>query len=221
MLVADTAHAFPLFPSLILSQTFKVKHMKTNYAYLTRLTATFGFLLWLSLSLSAQGLYQLTGKPELKVMGGSTLHDWEMVATTAIGKAEMTIKNQEIQAIRMAEVTMKATALKSGKNQMDDITYKALKAGKHPNITFHLISFKNLGGNKASITGNLTIAGTTKPVTFEVLTLVKGQIVELKGETSCKMTDFNITPPTAMLGTIKTDNKIKISFKTSFNLINT
>jgi hypothetical protein len=34
------------------------------------------------------------------------------------------------------------------------------------------------------------------------------------------MTDFGVTPPTAMFGTIKTDDNIKISFKTNFNLIN-
>ena len=194
--------------------------MKLNYTNLLRITATLGLMLCLSLSLSAQNLYQLTGKPELKVMGGSTLHDWEMVASTASGKAQITLDNQNIQAISLAEVTMKTTALKSGKDQMDGITYKALKAEKNPNISFKLISFKSLGGNRSSVTGNLTIAGTTKPVTFEMQSLVKGQIVELKGETTFKMTDFGVTPPTAMFGTIKTDDNIKISFKTNFNLIN-
>ena len=194
--------------------------MKLNYTNLLRITATLGLMLCLSLSLSAQNLYQLTGKPELKVIGGSTLHDWEMVASTASGKAQITLDNQNIQAISLAEVTMKTTALKSGKDQMDEIAYKALKAEKNPNISFKLISFKSLGGNRSSITGNLTIAGTTKPVTFEMQSLVKGQIVELKGETTFKMTDFGVTPPTAMFGTIKTDDNIKISFKTNFNLIN-
>jgi polyisoprenoid-binding protein YceI len=194
--------------------------MKLNYTNLLRITATLGLMLCLSLSLSAQNLYQLTGKPELKVIGGSTLHDWEMVASTASGKAQITLDNQNIQAISLAEVTMKTTALKSGKDQMDEIAYKALKAEKNPNISFKLISFKSLGGNRSSVTGNLTIAGTTKPVTFEMQSLVKGQIVELKGETTFKMTDFQVTPPTAMFGTIKTDDNIKISFKTNFNLIN-
>jgi polyisoprenoid-binding protein YceI len=194
--------------------------MKLIYTNIPRITATLGLMLCLSLSLSAQNLYQLTGKPELKVMGGSTLHDWEMVASTASGKAQITLDNQNIQAISLAEVTMKTTALKSGKDQMDEIAYKALKAEKNPNISFKLISFKSLGGNRSSVTGNLTIAGTTKPVTFEMQSLVKGQIVELKGETTFKMTDFQVTPPTAMFGTIKTDDNIKISFKTNFNLIN-
>ncbi|GEO03600.1 hypothetical protein AAE02nite_12640 [Adhaeribacter aerolatus] len=194
--------------------------MKLKYSNMPHLTATLGLMLGLSLSLSAQNIYHLTGKPELKVMGGSTLHDWEMVATAATGKAEITLDNQSIQGIRLAEVTMKTTALKSGKGQMDDIAYKALKAEKNPNINFRLTSFKSLGGNKANVAGYLTIAGTTRPVNFEVLSLVKGQTVELKGESTFKMTDFQVTPPTAMFGTIKTEDEVTISFKANFNTIN-
>ena len=179
-----------------------------------------GLILSLSLPLQAQNMYQLAGKPELKVMGGSTIHDWEMVASAATGKADILVDRQNITAIRMAEVTMKATSLKSGKGQMDDIAYKSLKAAKNPNISFKLTSFKNLGSNKASVTGNLTVAGTTKPVTFLVQYLVKGDVVNLEGRTNFNMTDYNIKPPTAMLGTIKTDDKVTISFKALFNLIN-
>lgn len=191
-----------------------------NTSTTIRTTLTLALMLCMSLALSAQGLYQLSGKPELKVFGGSTLHDWEMVATAASGKAELTIDGQNIKAIPMAEVTMKATALKSGKGQMDELAYKALKADKNPNIHFKLTSYKNLGGNKASVTGNLTIAGTTKPITFQVLYLVKGEAVKIEGDTSFKMTDFNMTPPTAVFGTIKTEDKVKVSFKMNLNLIN-
>lgn len=177
-------------------------------------------MLSLSLSLSAQSLYQLTGNPELKVIGGSTIHDWEMVATSATGKAAIMLDRQSIQDIRMGEISMKATALKSGKGQMDNIAYKAMKTEKNPNIYFKLTSFKNLGGNKAAVIGNLTIAGTTRPVTFQVQSLVRGEIVEVQGETHFNMTDFNIDPPTAMFGTIKTDDKVRIAFKTNFKSTN-
>jgi polyisoprenoid-binding protein YceI len=194
--------------------------MKVTYSNILRIASMLGLMLCLCHSLSAQNLYQLAAKPELKVMGGSTLHDWEMVASTASGKAAMTIDDQGIQAIHMAEVTMKSTALKSGNGKMDEIAYKALQTGKNPDIHFRLITFKNLGGNRASVTGNLTIAGTTKPVIFEVYYLVKKQVVELTGETSFRMTDFGVSPPTAMLGAIRTADNIKISFKANFNRIN-
>ncbi|MBC5993518.1 YceI family protein [Pontibacter cellulosilyticus] len=191
-----------------------------NIPKILRFAFVLAAVLCMSLTVSAQRVYQLAGKPDLKVSGGSTLHDWEMVSTTASGKAEITVDDQGIEAIKLGEVTMKVNTLKSGKGQMDDIAYKALKADKNPNIHFKLTSFKNLGGNKATITGDLTIAGTTKPVTFQVQTMAKGDVIEIKGDTSFKMTDFNVSPPTAMFGTVKTEDKVRISFKANFKLLN-
>lgn len=41
-------------------------------------------------------------------------------------------------------------------------------AEKHPEMTFVSTSIKTTGDNKAEVTGDLTIRGTTKPVTFDV-----------------------------------------------------
>ncbi|MFC6997952.1 YceI family protein [Rufibacter roseus] len=192
--------------------------MKT--ARIFKMAWVLGLVFGLYLPLSAQSVFQLSGKPELKVIGSSTLHDWEMVASSATGKAEIALDNQQVASIKSAEVTMSATALKSGKGQMDEIAYKALKAEKNPTITFKFISYKSLGGNKGQVIGNLTIAGTTKPVTFEVQTVVRGTHIDLKGTTSFKMTDFKMVPPTAMFGTIKTGNEVKVEFKTTFSTTN-
>ena len=111
---------------------------------------------------------------------------------------------------------MKTESLKSGKDEMDDIAHDALKAKKYADITFTLTSFKNLDSKKGQATGNLTIAGTTRPVTFTVESSVKGGSVFMTGETAIKFSDFNLTPPTALLGTVKTTNDLKLSFRVSF-----
>lgn len=166
--------------------------------------------------LLAQNLYRLTGKPVLTVMGTSTIHDWEMASAQSQGNAELFVEGTSLKNIKSANVTMKAESLKSGKDKMDGIAYDALKTKKHADILFTLTSFKSLGGNKALATGNLTIAGTTKAVAFKVETSAKGDMVYLSGETAIKFTDFNLTPPTAMLGTIKTGNDLKLLFKVDF-----
>ncbi|QCR21482.1 YceI family protein [Pontibacter sp. SGAir0037] len=184
---------------------------------------TAGFLvllMLLSLALKAQNAYELTGKPELKVSGGSTLHDWEMVTASAQGKAEIIVEDQAIKSIKSGEMTMKSESLKSGKGAMDDIAYKTLKTKSYEDIQFRMTSFKNISPNRMQVTGNLTIAGVTKSVTFEVQPQVKGATVELKGQAAIKFTDYKLTPPTALLGTIKTDNNLKISFKANFQPIN-
>lgn len=187
--------------------------MKTSKTI--NLLLVIGLFLGLSLNsqILAQGQYKLNGKPELKVMGGSTIHDWTMVSVLSQGNAEMIVEGTTVKNVKSANVTMKTESLKSGKGKMDEIAYETLKTKKHPTIQFTLTSFKIVDSKKAKATGNLTIAGTTKPVCFNTVITVKGESVFLTGETDIKFSDFNITPPTAMLGTIKTSNDLKLLFK--------
>jgi hypothetical protein len=188
-----------------------------NSNLITLLVATALFLgSGISNLLLAQDLYRFTGKPILTVIGGSTIHDWEMSSGQSQGKAEMLVEGTSLKDVKSATVTMKAESLKSGKDKMNELAYDALKSKKHPEIKFVLTSFKNLDGKKGKATGNLTIAGTTKPVTFNVLTTKQGDVLCLEGDTAIKMSDFNMTPPTAMMGTIKTTNDLKLVFKVNF-----
>ena len=177
-----------------------------------------GFFLATGLSntLLAQEAYKLAAKPVLTVKGGSTIHDWEMASTQSHGKAELLVEGAALKSVKSASITMKTESLKSGKDKMDGLAYDALKAKKHADITFTLTSFKNLDNKKAQATGNLTIAGTTRPVTFHVESSVKGGSVFMTGETAIKFSDFNIEPPTALLGTVKTTNDLKLVFRVSF-----
>ncbi|MCD6019927.1 MAG: YceI family protein [Bacteroidetes bacterium] len=44
-----------------------------------------------------------------------------------------------------------------------------LDANKYPTINFKSTSFKKTGGNTYELTGNITIHGITKPITFQVV----------------------------------------------------
>ena len=183
-----------------------------------KLLAVFSILLGLSLgnTLLAQDQYRLAGKPELKVKGTSTLHDWEMTSAQAQGTAEMILEGATIKNVKAASVTLKTASVKSGTAKMDEIAHETLKANKFQEIVFTLTAFRTLDNNRGQATGNLTIAGTTKPVTFNVETSIKTGSVQMAGEANIKFTDFGIKPPTALLGTVKTGNELKLSFKANF-----
>ncbi|SIT94335.1 YceI family protein [Pontibacter indicus] len=183
-----------------------------------KLLSVFSLLLGLSLgnTLFAQDQYKLAGKPELKVKGTSTIHDWEMTSAQAQGTAEMILDGGTLKNVKSASVTMKTQSIKSGTGKMDEIAYVSLKAAKFPDIVFTLTSYRTLDNNRAQATGNLTIAGTTKPVTFNVETSAKTGTVQMTGEANIKFTDFNIKPPTALLGSVKTGNDLKLIFKANF-----
>ncbi|MEQ8470353.1 MAG: YceI family protein [Marinoscillum sp.] len=63
--------------------------------------------------------------------------------------------------------------------------------------------------------GKLKKAGTEReiPVTATYSKESGSQKISFTGSVSIKMTDFNISPPTAMFGTMKTGDEVTIEYK--------
>ena len=62
--------------------------------------------------------------------------------------------------------------------------------------------------------GMLEIAGVEREVALDLTTQRKDAGLTVKGQVDILMTDFGITPPKAMLGMLKTDPKVTITFET-------
>ena len=149
------------------------------------------------------------------VKGTSTLHDWHMETTDGQGECVLTQTNGVLN-IRKAEVKFKAEGLESGKNGMDKNAYKALKTKEFEWISFNLSAFEAKQEGKGLVTGNLTIAGFTKPITFDVETVQGTDQITVSGTSAFKLTDFKVDPPTALMGTIKTGDDVTVEFKLTF-----
>jgi polyisoprenoid-binding protein YceI len=170
-------------------------------------SSTFGF---------AQKTLTLDAKPQLKISGTSSLHDWDMVSETATGKLVGTVDGNKLTAITSLVVEMPAESIKSGKGGMDKNAYKALKTNQYKTVKFDLkAAAKNTDGTW-NFTGTFSISGVTKSVTLKIKeTIIGGQSV-FEGSYSFKLTDYKITPPTALMGTVKTGDDVKISFTLKF-----
>ncbi|MCW5518506.1 YceI family protein [Aureitalea sp. L0-47] len=183
-------------------------------------------------NLQAQSVAEIEPEPVLKslscdpltssfvIEGTSSLHDWEMISNSCKGKLEY---NDGDNSINLEHINIKVgvTTLKSGKRIMDKKCYNALKHENHPNIIYRfkeINSISEIGNSKykASLNGSLDIAGVVKPVNIDVDIELKDGIMNIKGRKPMKMTDYDIEPPTALLGTLKTGNDITIVFNLNF-----
>lgn len=167
---------------------------------------------------NAQVKYNVKGKSELVLTGTSTLHDWEMTSPSATCDAIFT-SNASGKLTGLTNMSFKtsAKALKSGKGSMDKNAYKALKSDSHPDITAVLsnATIKAVDGNNYIINSQvkLTIAGKT--VTTNLVTNAKvndDNTISVTGEKKIAMTEYDMKPPSFMLGTVKTGNDVVLKF---------
>ncbi|WP_010420501.1 YceI family protein [Anaerophaga thermohalophila] len=160
---------------------------------------------------------KLTGdNNSVKASGTSTLHDWEMDMTTFDATAQLENRDNGSYIISEARFSANANDLSSEKSMMRNKAHEALKAEKHPEIKFEQTGNLEIAGNRNghyTIVGNLTIAGETKPIEIALNANISPQKeVSVSGETTLKMTDFDVEPPTVMFGTIKTADEVTINF---------
>ncbi|WP_405605771.1 YceI family protein [Polaribacter sp. Asnod1-A03] len=158
-----------------------------------------------------------TKNSTLLVYGTSNIHDWEIETENQTGTISLD-KSNDFQ-IKKLNLVVEAESLKSGKGGMDKNTYKALNTKKFKTIEFQFVSSKEItdlkdGNFKIKSKGNLTIAGVTKEILLDFNLNINGETIKLVGEKSIRMTDYNVSPPTALLGTIKTGDTVTIKFNT-------
>ncbi|MEK7834100.1 MAG: YceI family protein [Acidobacteriota bacterium] len=91
-----------------------------------------------------------------------------------------------------------------------------LEADKFPSIKFVSVSVGNVqrDGDKRSftLTGDLTVHGTTKRVTFPVNATLSDKELRATGEEKLKLTDFGLKPFEKGMGLIKIADELKVSF---------
>jgi len=117
-------------------------------------------------------------------------------------------------ALEAFEIAIPAASLSSPKDGLDKNMHKALKVKEHPDITFHLQRLETVAPGALKAIGVLRIAGVEREVSLDIKTERKDATLSVKGDVRLLMTDFGITPPKALLGMLKTDPKVTVTFET-------
>ena len=169
-------------------------------------------------SLRAQDVYR-AADPDIKVLGTSNLHNWSMEAKDITGSAKFGFAagGGEPQSLTALDLSIPVHNLKSGESSMDSRAYTALKADKFGMITFTSASAVIVPGQKNQFqvksTGSMTIAGVTQPVVLTAACQVNADgSIACSGSAQLKMTDYQMKPPSFMLGALKTGDALTIDF---------
>lgn len=169
--------------------------------------------------LLAQEYKAVPSSSKLSITGTSSLHNWEIVADTFSGKILAKVENNQLQSIEKFIFQLKANSLKSGKSAMDKKTYKALKEEDYSIITYQGNAV-TLTENTATFSGTMSIAGTAKNFKAKAKFKYSNGEVSLIGSKVFKLKDFNIEPPSAVFGTIKTGDEVEIHYNLKLTINN-
>ena len=154
--------------------------------------------------------------PESKlwIEGDSNLHPWSCTATRPESRLEVDPSAAEIA--RSLSLLVEVDGLECGSGKMNDKLREALGSEKHPFIEYNLVRAERLPGAalKLKTTGELTIAGNTRLVSFTVdVEMAPDGSAQARGKVDVLMTDFGVEPPTALLGVLKTYDKVTVNFE--------
>jgi polyisoprenoid-binding protein YceI len=159
--------------------------------------------------------------PESRVWvdGTSTRDDWTVNAAEVSGSVSLADPASGEIRVQAGRFEVPAAKLQGGRSAiMDRLMHGALKAGEHPTITYQFVSGSTTpaGANRYNIAtkGLLTLAGVTKEIDGAVVAerLANGTI-RFTGSYPLLMTDYEITPPTAMLGALRTGDRVVVNFE--------
>ena len=160
---------------------------------------------------------------KVTITGSSNVHEWTAATSKirvtrarlapAAAGAELWDTVLKPGVIEAFEIAIPAATLSAPKGDLDKNMHKALKAEEHPDITFRLVRFETAATGTRAI-GMLKIAGVEKEVALPITVRRAGATLAVAGRVDLLMTDYGIAPPKAMLGMLKTDPKVTVTFET-------
>ena len=156
----------------------------------------------------------------LSIDGTSTMHDYTLSTTTVTMNSTSALADIEslLQpgALQTLELQIPVDSFTSERDGLKKEMLKALRADKHPDITFKLgtYSVEPLAGGGINVksAGTLTVAGVERPIELLLDVTQNASGLQIRGNRDLSMKDFGIKPPTMFMGMLKTNDKVTVKF---------
>ncbi len=188
---------------------------KITYIFLSLLVGT-------TFSLQAQSFKLDNEASTLSVFGTSTLHDWKLAADDLKGDAVFKMNGNKITEISSLSIEVPVAPMESGLDALDKHMRTAMTANNSSVVTFIMkevtkLSPNTIDGYTVQANGTLTIIKNKKSVSLQAtIEIKKDGAIRIYGETKISMTDYEVEPPQAEMGSIKTEDEVKVVFDVVF-----
>lgn len=177
-----------------------------------------GLALLDSQTVEAQASYEFDrDQSTLHMYGTSNVRDWD--AKIVMENETITIgeDNPSENWIQTLSFEMPISEVDSDSRRLNNNIHEYLGEDDHPIMTFDLVEIIDVteSGDGYDITtnGNLMINGVERSVDLTAHAEVNEDgAIRIQGEYETLMSNFDIDPPTAMLGSIRAEDDVQIEF---------
>jgi polyisoprenoid-binding protein YceI len=151
--------------------------------------------------------------------GSSNVRDWRCDATSLDASIDLDASAERSgdTRVRRVQVRVPTYSLTCGRSQMDRIMYKALHVDDEPDCRQIVGRFDVIADDEMRqslvMQGTLRVAGVERIVRVPVqLEQMRDGTIRARGALPILMTDYGISPPTALFGVLRTENRIIVKF---------
>jgi polyisoprenoid-binding protein YceI len=117
------------------------------------------------------------------------------------------------EQVARSVVEIPVTSLECGNKTMNQHMVKALDPSEP--IRFRVTAYRATG-ERGIVKGNLSLHGETRPVTLHTAIRPGESEVRVAGKHRLLMTEYEVTPPTLMMGTMKVHPEVTVHFDLAF-----
>lgn len=157
----------------------------------------------------------------LTIDGKTNVNAFQCAITQYFGKDTLVLQEgprNRRPVFKKGFVGLEASSFDCGMQVMTNDFGKTIKANKYPVVSIEFVSFERIpryDGAEEKFKGKLKISlgGVTKP--FEMNCTIETEssgVIHLKGGRDFTFSDFNLEPPSKMMGLVKVQDDLKVNF---------
>jgi len=157
----------------------------------------------------------------VNITGTSTLSDWKVTNAGIVGiPAQLSFDPKDQNQIVEFEFKVPVDSMDGGRGtSMNTKIFEAFQSSKNPFVHYQqnqpatLTETSEPGVFTIISTGTLSMAGMDKPLTVKCTGTIKNDTLVIAGSKDLKFSEYEMVPPSAMFGQIKTNDNVVISFE--------